>query len=242
MDVSWVISFIFLQFSQGTTTKFESGLKLFLSKFDMERLYDFEEEGIDGLMRMKEEEAMQNTEAKMKNLLDTAEELKAKLDDLTRYEIINQVGLDLQYTQDAWLWKLEAIARSGHGSPFFAAVGGFEYTFFQVFESKADLGILMEYLYDGRDEEAPPTAFENDVFAGARLALNDTQDTSVLAGAIYDPSDSTAAILVEAERRLGENWKVELEARLFAGSTEGSDSFQQLGEDGFVGLRVSRHF
>ena len=159
-----------------------------------------------------------------------------------RYEIINQVGLDLQYTQDAWLWKLEAIARSGHGSPFFAAVGGFEYTFFQVFESKADLGILMEYLYDGRDEEAPPTAFENDVFAGARLALNDTQDTSVLAGAIYDPSDSTAAILVEAERRLGENWKVELEARLFAGSTEGSDSFQQLGEDGFVGLRVSRHF
>ena len=56
----------------------------------MERLYDFEEEGIDGLMRMKEEEAMQNTEAKMKNLLDTAEELKAKLDDLTRYEIINQ--------------------------------------------------------------------------------------------------------------------------------------------------------
>lgn len=56
---------------KGTTTKFESGLKLFLSKFDMERLYDFEEEGIDGLIRMKEEEAMKNTEAKMKTLIES---------------------------------------------------------------------------------------------------------------------------------------------------------------------------
>ena len=159
-----------------------------------------------------------------------------------RYEIINQVGLDLQYTNDAWLWKLEAIGRSGHGSPFVAAVGGFEYTYFQAFGSKADLGFLLEYLYDGRDAEAPPTTLENDIFAGTRLALNDTQDTSVLAGAIYDPSDETASILVEAERRIGDHWKVELEARLFAGSTEDSEILRDIGEDGFVALRFTRHF
>ena len=75
----------------------------------MERLYDFEEEGIDGLMRMKEEEAMQNTEAKMKNLLDTAEELKAKLDDLTRYEIINQ---ETTNTLDFRLGRMEELSEA----------------------------------------------------------------------------------------------------------------------------------
>ena len=159
-----------------------------------------------------------------------------------RYEIVNQAGIDLQYTSGAWLWKLEAIGREGHGSPFFAAVGGLEYTVFQIMESNADLGLLAEYLYDGRDADAPPTAFENDVFAGARLALNDTQDTSLLLGAIVDPSDSTAAILVEAERRLGEHWKLELEARLFTGSTEDSATLRDLADDSFVALRISRHF
>ena len=38
---------------QGINTRFESGLKLVLGKFDMERLYDFEEEGVEGLMRSK---------------------------------------------------------------------------------------------------------------------------------------------------------------------------------------------
>ena len=50
---------------KGSNTKFESGLKLFLSKFDMERLYDFEEEGVEGYMRSKEEEAQQNITSKV---------------------------------------------------------------------------------------------------------------------------------------------------------------------------------
>ncbi len=159
-----------------------------------------------------------------------------------RYEIINQVGLDLQYTKDAWLWKLEAIGREGHGSPFLASVAGVEYTFFGAFGGSADLGLLFEHLYDGRDADAPPTAFDNDLFAGARLALNDTQDTSLLAGAIFDPSDSTAAILLEAERRLGDRWKVELEARVFAGPADEGSAYRDLAEDSFVALRLTRHF
>ena len=158
------------------------------------------------------------------------------------YEIINQLGIDLQYTKDAWLWKLEAIGREGHGQPFLAAVGGLEYTFFQTFGTSADLGLLVEYLYDGRDSDAPPTAFDNDIFVGTRLALNDTQDTSLLAGAIFDPADSTAAILVEAERRLGDHWKIELEARIFAGSTEESAALRDFAHDSFLALRLTRHF
>ena len=38
---------------------------------------------------------------------------------------------------------------------------------------------------------------------GARLALNDVQDTQALVGAIVDREDGSTALSVEAERRLG---------------------------------------
>ncbi len=38
------------------------------------------------------------------------------------YDQIDQIGVDLQYTRDAWLWKLEAIARDGYSRTFSAAV------------------------------------------------------------------------------------------------------------------------
>ena len=56
---------------------------------------------------------------------------------LPHYDQIDQFGVDLQYTRDAWLWKLEAIARNGYSETFAAAVGGFEYTFYQVGQSAA---------------------------------------------------------------------------------------------------------
>jgi hypothetical protein len=56
------------------------------------------------------------------------------------YRTITQAGLDLQYTRDAWLWKLEAISRGGEGRTFGALVGGVEYTRYQIFGSAADLG------------------------------------------------------------------------------------------------------
>ena len=68
------------------------------------------------------------------------------------YDRITQGSLDLQYTKDAWLWKAEALVRSGQGDTFFAAVAGFEYTLYQLFGSNSDLGLLAEYQYDGRDE------------------------------------------------------------------------------------------
>jgi len=36
---------------RGKNTRFESGLKLFLSRFDLERLYDFEEECVEGMLK-----------------------------------------------------------------------------------------------------------------------------------------------------------------------------------------------
>ena len=159
-----------------------------------------------------------------------------------QYDQIDQTSLDLQLTTDAWLWKLEAMTRSGHGDRFLAAVGGFEYTLFGVVETNADLGLLAEYLYDGRaDDTAPGTSADADIFLGARLALNDEPDSVVLAGAIVDRGSQATLFFVEAERRLGDSWKIELEGRLFL-NVPGDDSLAGIRDDDVVTLRLTRFF
>ena len=157
------------------------------------------------------------------------------------YDQIDQVGIDLQYTRDAWLWKLEAIARDGSADTFAAAVGGFEYTLYQVGESSADVGVLLEYQYDGRDEREPVSVADNDVFAGTRLALNDVQDTAVLAGFSYDVESGETFVNIEAERRFGDDWFAELRVRVFSGADANEPTYW-LSRDDYVQLSVARHF
>ena len=158
------------------------------------------------------------------------------------YDLITQAGLDLQYTVDEWLWKFEGIVREGHGDPFAAMVGGFEYTFFQVAESDADVGLLAELHWDGRDEaNAPTTGFDNDVFIGARLALNDVDDSQALVGSVIDVEDGTVSGFVEVALRIGDSWKIEVEAR-FLVNTDPSNTLVPFERDSFVNLRLSRFF
>ena len=173
--------------------------------------------------------------------------LRPEPDELTlrpRYDVIDQTSLDLQWTHDAWLWKLEVIGRAGHGDYFGATVAGVEYTLFQVLDSPADLGLLAEYLYDGRDPDptaAPPTLFDHDVFAGIRLALNNADDTQLLVGATLDTRSAQTLAVLEASHRLGESWLAELETRwFFAG--EPDDFVAGLRRDSFIALRLSWFF
>ena len=157
------------------------------------------------------------------------------------YSIISQGGLDIQYTREAWLWKFEGIVREGQGDTFGAAVGGVEYTLYQLFGSAADLGLLAELHHDDRDEEAPTTLFDDDTFAGLRLAANDAQDSQLLVGAVVDNNNSSTFIFAEAERRFGDSWFVELEARLFA-NIDDEDPSSLFKEDDFINLSIQRHF
>jgi len=157
------------------------------------------------------------------------------------YDLIQQVGVDLQLTAEAWLWKFEGIAREGQGKTFGAMVAGVEYTFYQLGDSAADLGMLLELLYDDRDETAPPVLFDEDVFVGLRLALNDVDDTQVLAGVVYDPEDEETLFTLEAERRLGEHFTAEFEVRLF--SDEPSESLlNAFRRDNYFQLQLAYYF
>jgi hypothetical protein len=151
-----------------------------------------------------------------------------------------QAGVDLQYTRDAWLWKLEALARDGLEDRYFAAVAGFEYTFFGLRGGASDLGLLLEYLHDGRGESEPVTVFDDDWFIGARWALNDTQDSSLLAGVVLDSNSSEWFFSLEAQRRLGENYFAEMTVRLFNGDQTGP--LQVYDRDDYLELSLARYF
>lgn len=157
------------------------------------------------------------------------------------YDQIDQTSVDIQLTQDATLWKVEALTRGGQGDRFAAVVAGLEHTLYQALGTNADIGLLVEYLYDGRDEtRAPPIFQNNDVFAGTRLALNDAQNTALLVGAIIDVEDGSTFFTAEAERRIGDDWKVELEARFFFGF-DPSEFETSLAEDDFITFRLTRY-
>lgn len=159
----------------------------------------------------------------------------------THYDVIDQVGVDLQWTGNATLLKFEGITRGGYGNRFVAATGGIEYTLYQVFSGNSDLGLLAEVMVDGRNADAPPAVFDNDMFVGFRWALNDVHDTSVLGGPVIDYETGEVLALVEAERRLGDDWRFAVEARLFANTADNAPT-RGLRRDGFLAVRLSRFF
>ena len=157
------------------------------------------------------------------------------------YPINNQLGLDLQATTGPVLWKLESMWRENEVQEgVFALAGGFEYTFGNINGKGLDIGLVGEYLYDSRDAFAL-SGQDNDIFAGMRIALNDAQSTSVLFGGIFDLEKSSRLFNVEASRRLGNSWKIEVEARIL--DNIASEEFLSLfRDDSFAQFRLIKYF
>ncbi len=159
---------------------------------------------------------------------------------IPRYNQIDQVGLDVQATLDAWLWKLEAISRQGEPQDYNAAVGGFEYTFVGIMDSATDLGAILEYHYDDRGENST-AVFQNDLFAGARLAFNDEQSTEILAGGFFDLDKNNRFYRIEASRRLGQSFKLSGVLQLFD-EIDANDLQFSLRDDDYLELSLAYFF
>jgi hypothetical protein len=156
------------------------------------------------------------------------------------YQQIEQVGLDVQATIDSWLWKGELIYQDNPVEGFWASQLGVEYSFYGIQDSATDLGVLIEYGKDQRGT-AGNSIMQNDVGIGARLNLNDTQSTTLLAGVIYDLDYHTTSLSVMGDRRIGEDLKASIEARVF--STENSnDPAAIFANDDYVKLTLDRYF
>ncbi len=156
------------------------------------------------------------------------------------YPQMTQFGLDLQSLIGDWIWKWELIHRDQDAGSFTATTAGFEYTFYGILESAIDMGTLLEYSYDDRDEDEAGV-FNNDLFGGLRFAFNDVQSTEILAGAIVDVENGSQTFRVEASRRIGQAWKLTGELQLFSNIDE-DDPLKAFEEDDFLLIEMARYF
>ena len=156
------------------------------------------------------------------------------------YPLIKQTGLDLQYTGEATIWKLETIYRDTQAKDYSALTVGFEHTLPAINEAGADLGLLAEYHHDSRGENST-AVFQNDLFLGARLALNDEAGSELLAGAVVDIDNQSQSLRIEASRRFKDGLKANLEVQWFTNVDNNAPSFS-LRNDDFIKLDVQKFF
>lgn len=160
------------------------------------------------------------------------------------YVQTRQYGLDSQYILGDMLLKLELLARDSHQADFskkqsFAGVAGLEYTLVGLFNSAIDLGLIAEYMYDDWQALTP---FQNDWMTGLRLVLNDQQSSELLIGNIFDLDDGSQLWSLEASRRIGDNWKLELTGRWLTNVGNDNSWYQVYKQDDLVSLRGVYYF
>lgn len=157
------------------------------------------------------------------------------------YDQMQQLGVDVQATLGDWLWKFEGIYREDSVRDFGAFTAGFEYTLVGVADSSIDIGLLTEVSRDSRNDQAPTPA-EEDIFLGSRFVFNDSQSSELLLGYSHalDNSNSYMAF-VEASRRLGNAWRLTVDARLFQGK-DISDPVYQFNDDDYLSVGLEYFF
>ncbi len=159
---------------------------------------------------------------------------------IPHYVQMTQVALDMLLIADDWIWKLEIIHRDTDPSAYQALTGGFEYTFYGVYDSDINIGSLAEYSYDSRDE-GQRGVFDRDLFVGARLAFNDAQSSELLAGIIYDTGKHSQSFSLEGNRHFDDSWKGTIEMQVFS-NVDPSDPLAAFEKDDFLLLEIARFF
>lgn len=174
------------------------------------------------------------------------------------YAQIRQAGLDMTWVAGEWLWKLEAVYR--HDQPnirferedYWAAAGGFEYTWYGVGGGKTDLGVIAEGIRDGRGEHAT-TPNEEEIALGLRWSWNDLWGSELLLLGLQDVDDDARTLVAEYGTRLTPALSLDLEAYVFMSQPEFPSSLDFsrlqadhlgsfLADDDFVRLRLTYYY
>ena len=165
---------------------------------------------------------------------------------LPYYEQIRQLGVDAQLTTERFLYKMEAIRRSGarnllgQEEDYDAFIVGLERSIYGPFDSAADLTLLAEWHYDARQRVAT-SVWQNDLFIAGFLAFNDVQGTELVAGILGDLRHDYRALNFELKRRLSDSWSMRLEA-IATVSADPRDLTYDGRRDGFLGVDFTFSF
>lgn len=154
------------------------------------------------------------------------------------YNQVKQIGLELLWSEGDMLWKAESLVRKSKNEKFMALVAGFENTIYRIAETNTDLGVIFEYVYDGRNPVLSQQVIgNNDIFLGARVSVNDTQATSALFGIMYDYHSYVSELSLQAETRINGDMKVKFNSHFLINVSE-NDPLAVVRKDDFFELKI----
>lgn len=159
---------------------------------------------------------------------------------IANYDRMRQWGFDASYLLGDFTFKGEYLIRYTQGSHFRAAVGGIEYTFGSLLGTDWDLNLVFERNVDSRGENSA-AILQNDNFHGIRLAFNDVQSTQLKIGYMYDRSDGSKTMRIEATRRLTDTVTMRVEAQLFH-DIASTNPLYIVSQDSYVQLSATYYF
>ena len=153
------------------------------------------------------------------------------------YERTRSIGLELQYTGDSILYKLESLTGT-QGEEFFnAVVLGTEKIVYSVFETQWDMGLIIEYQYDDRAQ----ALIDRIITSGVRLTANDEFDTSLLVLYTVDANSNQSLFGLEASRRLRSGMTLDLNYSLYHSDVQNLP-FYSLIDDSEVKVTLGYYF
>ena len=155
----------------------------------------------------------------------------------SHYSILSQTGLDIQATKGPWLYKLETISAKDGSERHLSTAGGIEYTYYGIRNTPSDLGVIVEYAFDDRNNNP----FNNEGIIGLRWSVNDIKSSSLLAGYLFDMRGNSNRFQVEFEQRVADDLKLFLDLSL-NGSIDDADFTYQFKEDSSVTLKLAKYF
>tara|TARA_B100000674_G_scaffold246948_1_gene203535 strand:- start:182 stop:1333 length:1152 start_codon:yes stop_codon:yes gene_type:complete len=153
------------------------------------------------------------------------------------YERTRSVGLELQYTGESILYKVEGLTGIQSEKDFDAVVLGAEKTVYTIFETQWDMGVLFEYQYDDRAQ----ALIDRMIVSGVRLTANDEFDTNFLILYTVDDAFSQSLLGLEASRRLRNGMTLDINYLLYQ-SDQQNLPFHSLVDDSELSLTLGYYF
>ena len=162
------------------------------------------------------------------------------------YQRIRQIGGTIQKNSGATLYKFEWLARDGQKDAnlrrggYLASILGLEHTLYKTIGDNGDLGFLMEYNFDSRRTRSTD-ALQDDIFVAIRLALNDSENTELLLGSIFDLDGDGQIYQFDFGRRINDSLTFGIRGAIYQNGRLGSNLYI-LRQDSWLEIDLRKYF
>ncbi|MDC3057273.1 hypothetical protein OA100_00295 [Alphaproteobacteria bacterium] len=162
------------------------------------------------------------------------------------HERITQIGGFFQSIHGPIIFKFEGIKRNGQNNAinerenFYSYITGIEYVVTRVFDKVWDLNIFTEYSNDDRGSNSTDI-FQNDLFIGTRINLNDIEGTEITQTLTLDLNGDGNTGIFEISTRIKDSVRITANYTSYW-SVNDKDTLYSFRRDNYLGIRITNYF